>query len=188
MLTSDRITPRPAGKALATEAAATSRIEYCASELAKIIKRDRQLDALCDDLEKVAQREDDIGRQAHALCCRLRAEMDTLTCKKIALEELVSWEAPANLREAFLLMLLCGWRHANANDGEAEAAAVGRAVSQITVFLEGHSSTAAEELGLASYLPGAVERLDETLLESIMDRAAALLQCAQAEPCAEAAS
>jgi hypothetical protein len=58
MLTGDRITPRPAEKR------ASSRIEKFGAEIAKLSQESCRLTDLCDELARLAGREDEIGREA----------------------------------------------------------------------------------------------------------------------------
>ena len=159
------------------EAQKRSRIEEIAVLVAQIVDRESRVDALCDELKDIAESKDEIGRDAWASHCHLKAESDSLSARKMALEDAVSWETPTTAREAFLMMLLCGWRNANA--GKEETAVVDRLIYQITLFLEGISGTTAEELGLESF----ISRSDEDLLEE----ADGLLKRAASEPYAEAA-
>jgi hypothetical protein len=124
----------------------------------------------------LAEGDDEIGRKARRSKCHLKDLLDGIENRRMALDDLVSWEKPTTMREAFLLMLFCGWRHAN--DGEEESDAVGRLLDTITLFLEEQSGTTAQDLGLGEYIP---RRRQEAI-----DNALALIERAKAEPAAEA--
>jgi hypothetical protein len=172
MLTGDRITPRPSEKA-------RSRIEEFGAEIAKLSAEYNQLDGLSGRLARLAGREDEIGCMARANQTHLKDQLDGIENRRNALHDLVSWEKPTTMREAYLLMLLCGWRHAN--DGDEETDAVGRLLDAITMFLEEQSGTTAEDLGLGDFI-------SRGRAGSSRDNAFALIERANAEPAAEGAS
>ncbi len=128
------------------------RIEDLAAQIAELDRRENELNDLFARLETKEGDMDQIliNSPARQVMIRLKNEADDIGNRKSVLEDIISWEVPGTAREAFLMMLLVGWR--NANDGKEESDAVARLIDRITLFLEGLSGTTAEALGLGNFI------------------------------------
>jgi hypothetical protein len=166
--------------------AAPSRIEDYAAQIARIVAEGERLNALNDQLRAIGGRKDKIGMQASLLQTEFEHKLREMAEKRDSLEDLLVWETPRTVREAFLLMILVGYRADNLDDDENRDAvnAVRRLVGKIALFLEEQSGTTAEELGLGNF----IIREQKCYSEPLEEKVSQIVQRDQAEPCQEAAS
>jgi hypothetical protein len=71
-----------------------SRIEEIGALVAELASQGDQIDQLCGKLKHIADRKDEIGRDAYASLHYFEARSKGLCSHKMALEDAVSWETP----------------------------------------------------------------------------------------------
>lgn len=152
MLTSDRITPRPAEKPPLTEASLPSRIEDIGARLAELRRQYHALEKAKWAIGRLP--EDTERRSEYDHASYLQSAMDDNDREKQILEKALSLGRPASVRDALIMLVPCIyrldlWRGGAEDDGDS--ALVEKTLNQVVQVLEKLAGVTVEDLGFEEY-------------------------------------